>query len=323
MRKIFIPLILVFSVLSINIQVFGQGKSKPKIVPKPSAAVINISGSATMYPLMVRWANEYMKINPTIRINVLNTGSNKGLFNIKSNAFDFGMLSRELSNKEKKSGFQATPVAKDALVVFMNNKNPYVKSVRSHGFTYRELIEMFVTQTLDTWYHLNTNAQKIKIDLSLPSDNSGNAAVFASYLHTLPEIMIGKRYNTDAAILDAVKKNVYAIGYASSSVVYDTKTRSVKSDFLILPTDYDDDGLIDENENNYSSLDFLINAINVNMIPSPPARNLYLVKRGNSSKEAAAFLNWILTYGQHYTGKLGFAPANTVSIKDNKTDSRF
>src|SRR5436190_18165572 len=57
---------------------------------------ISISGAFALYPMAVRWAEEYAKIHPEIRIDVSAGGAGKGITDALSKVVDIGLVSREL-----------------------------------------------------------------------------------------------------------------------------------------------------------------------------------------------------------------------------------
>jgi phosphate transport system substrate-binding protein len=69
-------------------------------------------------------------------------------------------------------------------------------------------------------------------------------------------------------------------------------------------------GKIDPDENFYNSMNDIITAIGAGKYPSPPARELYFVTKGNpkNNKVLAEFIHWVLTNGQKYVHEAGYKP---------------
>ena len=63
--------------------------------------VISIKGSDTMVNLVQMWAEEYMKLNPDVSIQVTGGGSGIGIAALINNTTDIAASSRELKEKEK------------------------------------------------------------------------------------------------------------------------------------------------------------------------------------------------------------------------------
>jgi phosphate transport system substrate-binding protein len=92
------------------------------------------------------------------------------------------------------------------------------------------------------------------------------------------ESIIGKQatmYGTsvtgdDRALSVAVKNDLTGISYNNLGLVYNITTRKVADSIAIIPIDLNENGTIDNNENNYATLDNLLDFIdktNNNKIP--------------------------------------------------------
>lgn len=97
----------------------------------PSRTTISVKGSDTMVILGQRWAEDYMKANPTVTVQVTGGGSGTGIAALINGSADVCESSRAMTDKEKaavlaKRGQVAveTAVALDALAVYVNAKNP-------------------------------------------------------------------------------------------------------------------------------------------------------------------------------------------------------
>jgi len=57
---------------------------------------ITISGAFALYPMMVKWAEEYQKIHKDVRIEVSAGGAGKGMTDALTGMVDLGMVSRDI-----------------------------------------------------------------------------------------------------------------------------------------------------------------------------------------------------------------------------------
>lgn len=85
---------------------------------------IVIAGSTSIAPLMEVLAEEYMKLNPHIRIEIQQSGSSAGITSVTEGACHLGMSSRELTEKEQSKGLKAVTMAIDGIAVIVNPQNP-------------------------------------------------------------------------------------------------------------------------------------------------------------------------------------------------------
>ena len=84
---------------------------------------ISVSGAWAIYPLMVRWAEEYQGLYSGVRIDVSAGGAGKGMVDVLSGMVDIGMVSREIRPEEEEQGAYWIGVAKDAVFPTINANN--------------------------------------------------------------------------------------------------------------------------------------------------------------------------------------------------------
>ncbi len=77
-------------------------------------ATLRVSGAWALYPLMVQWAQEYQRVDPTLRIDVSAGGAGKGITDTLAGLVDIGMVSREISPEAAARGAVFVLVARDA-----------------------------------------------------------------------------------------------------------------------------------------------------------------------------------------------------------------
>ena len=101
-----------------------------KPVPAGSAQIRSV-GSDTLGDLMRRWADEFTKSNPNVKIEVDSRGSSTAPPALLDGLSELGPMSRPMRSQEyepfeKKYGYHPTsfPVAVDALAVYVNKDNP-------------------------------------------------------------------------------------------------------------------------------------------------------------------------------------------------------
>ena len=67
----------------------------------PSRTTISVKGSDTMVILGQRWAEDYMKANPTVTVQVTGGGSGTGIAALINGSADICESSRAMNDKEK------------------------------------------------------------------------------------------------------------------------------------------------------------------------------------------------------------------------------
>lgn len=85
---------------------------------------INISGAFALYPITIKWAQEFKKVHPNVVFNISAGGAGKGITDALSGLVDIGLASRDINPAEVKKGAYTIYVTKDAVVPTFNTGNP-------------------------------------------------------------------------------------------------------------------------------------------------------------------------------------------------------
>jgi len=275
---------------------------------KELSGQISLSGAFALYPLAVKWAEEFKKLHPNVRIDVSGGGAGKGITDALSKVVDLGMVSREIHPEELKKGAWSLAVAKDAVVPTINAKNPKIKEILAKGITQSAATKIFITGEYKTWGHFLGTDSKIPIRIFTRSDACGAGETWAKYLgNKKQDDLLGTAVFGDPGIASAVQKDALGLGYNNIAYAYDLRTKKPNPGILVLPIDVNNNGKVDAAENFYANSSQLLLAIGQGKYPSPPARDLYLVSNGKpKSPVVIAFLKFILTEGQKYNAPNGF-----------------
>ena len=119
---------------------------------KPSiTGHITISGAFALYPMAVRWADEFKKINPGVKIDISAGGAGKGMTDVLSGTADIGMVSREINPEETKKGAFPVAVTKDAVLPTISAANPNLNELLKKGMKKQGFIDLWVTGKSKTW----------------------------------------------------------------------------------------------------------------------------------------------------------------------------
>jgi ABC-type phosphate transport system substrate-binding protein len=113
---------------------------------------ITISGAWALYPMVVKWAEEFQKIYPDIEFDISAGGAGKGLADAVGEMVDLGMVSREIYPVEIEKGAVWVSVTKDAVVPVMNSNNPAAYEVLAQGLQKQTLIDIWITGQITNWY---------------------------------------------------------------------------------------------------------------------------------------------------------------------------
>ncbi|MBI9072611.1 MAG: phosphate ABC transporter substrate-binding protein [Melioribacteraceae bacterium] len=254
--------------------------------PLPTTRLV-IKGSDTMLMLTQLLTEEYLKLNPGIAIYVEGGGTGSGIKALIRNEIDICTASRDLmadelqllAEKYNSLGVKYT-VAKDALSVFVNPKNP-VYNLNT------EQIKQIFTCEIDNWSDLGGEDKPITPIIRNP--NSG------TYLYFKEHILLGDEYcdsslvrPTTQSILEEVQDNPYSIGYGGIGYIEGVKHIMIN-------------GIEPSEQNTQNGL-------------YPISRYLYFIVLDKNNKHTKSFINWVLTKeGQKIVKASGYIPLWEIS----------
>jgi phosphate transport system substrate-binding protein len=249
---------------------------------------VTVKGSDTMVVLGQRWAEEFMKKNPKSVIQVTGGGSGTGISALINGTTDVCEASRSMKDAEKKQLAEKagappveTVVAKDGLSVYVNDSNPLSE------LTMAQLKAIF-TGKVASWKEVGGPDAKI---IPYSRENSSGTYVFFKE-HVLENADYTPRAQAmpgTAAVVNAVAKEKFGIGYGGAAYAKGIKVLKIKKDDKaagILP----DDKTIKDGT-------------------YPLSRPLFFYTRAKPSADIKAFVDWVLgAEGQGIVTKVGYFP---------------
>jgi phosphate transport system substrate-binding protein len=266
---------------------------------------IRISGAWALYPMMVKWSEEFRKMNANVRIDISAGGAGKGIADALAGMVDIGMVSRDIRPEEIKPGTTYIPVVKDAVFPTISTNNPVLREISKKGMKKKTFKELWTIDKSLTWGEISGTSIKNAVQVYTRSDSCGAAETWAHYLGKKQEDLKGVGVYGDPGLADAVKRDAYGVGYNNLNYAYDAKTGLPVAGIQIIAIDVNENGKIDTNED-LSTKEKAIKAVISGTYPSPPARDLYLITKENFKEPSKTFVKWILTDGQKYVSEVGY-----------------
>ncbi len=281
---------------------------------------IQLSGAFALYPMIVKWAEEFRKIHPKVRIDISAGGAGKGITDALAKVVDLGMVSRDIYPQELEKGAFPVAVVKDAVVPTINSNNPLINEFLATGLKREVAKDLWIHTTARTWGDVLGSASTIPVHVYTRSDACGAAETFAAWLGAKQEDLEGTAVFGDPGVTSVVQRDKIGIGFNNIAYAYDINSKKPYRHIAVMPLDLDGNGRIDPEEDFYSTSTELNAAIADGRYPAPPARNLFLVANGVPEKpEVLAFLEFILTDGQEYAPEVGFIGLSTELLEEELT----
>jgi len=193
-----------------------------------AANTITVKGSDTLLRLGQRWAEVYMKAHPDVVIQVSGGGSGTGIAALLNGTTDICEASRDMKQQEYDDGkakginFYRVAVALDGIAVFLNEANP-VKEI-----TLAQLKGIY-TGSITNWKEVGGPSHTII--LYGRENSSGTYSYFKEFV--LKNEDYAEQTQTlpgTAAVVNAVAKDKYGIGYGGIAYGTGVKYAAVKKD---------------------------------------------------------------------------------------------
>jgi phosphate transport system substrate-binding protein len=227
MTKRMLPLLLVASVFLLT------GCPAPN---GPQNETLTVKGSDTMSDIGKGWAEAYMKAHPEVSIQVTPGGSGVGIASLIDGTTQICQASRAMKDSEKEAlkakrmvDAVETPVALDALSIYVNKENP-VKSmtIEQAGKIYRGEIT--------NWKDVGGTPGNI---ILYGRDNSSGTYDYMKE-HVLAKKDFSDKYQSlpgTGAVVNAVAQDKNGIGYGGIGFASDIKLLSIAKDDKTPPVD--------------------------------------------------------------------------------------
>lgn len=310
------------SILLLTIFVFCSGivgytaepPSSPGIA-KELRGVIRISGAWALYPMMVKWAEEFKKLHPKMRIDISAGGAGKGAVDALTGLVDIGMVSREIRPEESQKGLFAVPVVKDAVFPIINSNNSALDTLLKKGIKKKTFVDLWISGKPLSWGEVAQISNSSKVQVYTRSDSCGAAETWAKYMDKRQEDLNGIGVYGDPGVAEAVRKDPNGIGYNNLNYAYDMRTGKPVAGIQVVPIDVNENGKIDPEERLALKTD-AVRAVMTGKYPSPPARDLYIVSKGQFKGNANYFVRWILSDGQRFVNEVGYIKISPNQISD-------
>jgi phosphate transport system substrate-binding protein len=249
---------------------------------------ITIKGSDTMVILGQRWAETYMKANPTLTLQVTGGGSGTGIAALINGSADICESSRPMKDKEKAEVQEKrhgaaveTKVALDALAVYVNDKSPLQE------ISIPQLAKIYVGETT-SWK--DVGGPNHAIVLYGRENNSGTYGYFKE--HVLANKDFAAATQTLAgtsAVVNAVKGDEFGIGYGGIAYLEGVRALKIKKDDASPPI--------------APSLETAQSGV------YPISRYLLFYTAGNPTSVQAKFIAWVTgPEGQKVISDVGYYP---------------
>jgi phosphate transport system substrate-binding protein len=240
-----------------------------------------------MVILAQKWAEVYMSKNPQTAIQVTGGGSGVGLSALINGSTDIANSSRPIkpSEVEKIKARYGTlgveiPCAKDGISIYMNKAN------KVEELTLKQIADIY-SGKITNWKQVGGDDANIK--LYGRESSSGTFSYFKDFVVKRDYAVTCQSLPGTAAIVNAVKKDKYGVGYGGAAYDVGVKDCKVKKDD--------------------NSPAYLPTAETIKNKTYPITRYLYMYLGSRPTGSIKKFVDWVLSpEGQKVCTQVGYFP---------------
>ena len=187
----------------------GTSQSSTESKTELSGSVAT-NGSTSMEEVIGALSEQFMADNSGVKVSYDPTGSGTGIEAVKTGSCDIGLSSRALKEEETAAGLKGTTVALDGIAIIVNENS------KIDNLTVDQIAQIFKGEVTD-WSDVGGDAGTIACFGR--EAGSGTRDGFESITDTEDKCKLSQELTSTGAVIEGVKNNAGAIGYASLSAV--------------------------------------------------------------------------------------------------------
>jgi len=291
----------------------GQSNVNPN---DSTQKVVVVTGARFSYPLIEKWIDEYIKVNPDAQIIVEARGSADPLkYDILAEVYEH--------DADIKKNREYINVARYAVLPVANASSSFARIYSDKGLNTDLINQIFFHDIF-----ADQEKQKpIKAPFTVYTrlQKAGVPAIFSKYFgHQQKDIKGNGIAGADAHLLKAVLRDSTGVSYMPLPLIYDRQTRKPVEGLVVLPVDVNGNKKVSDDEKFFDNLDRVIEkleATDPGKIVNIPVEYLHLsVDQKNASAEAIDFLKWVNENGQDHLHEFGYLRPEAKHLEKEKFD---
>ncbi len=203
---------MAFSLAACGNQASKESQAGTDQTDKPeelSGSVVCL-GSTSMTDVMTVLAEQFGMDHEGVTVSVEGGGSGAGVEAATNGTADLGLASRSLKDEEKSAGLVENIIALDGIAIIVNADNSVA------DLSVDQIAKIF-TGEITNWSEVGGTAGEIAV-IGRES-GSGTRDGFESITKTEDKCKLNQELTSTGAVIEAVRGNTAAIGYASLSAV--------------------------------------------------------------------------------------------------------
>jgi glycine cleavage system H lipoate-binding protein/ABC-type phosphate transport system substrate-binding protein len=295
-----IGLILLFSSNLISKE---EVSVKEKTTPQGSIIVMC---SPDLFDLTTKWAIEYCRLNPGVKINVSKSADSKTA-SYTNTGINLGFISNEFYTGIKSESMWKMVVGRDVIVPVINAINPLMNEIFKQGIRSKTLGEFIENPQKHNWGTLLKISRNENSNFYILDDESVIKSI-ANFTNLNPDRINGIKIASGAEIIAKIQNDPYAIGFCKVKDIIDANGKNLVPNIQFLPIDKNGNGKLDRTEGIYDDIFEFLRGAWIGKYPKALCRNIYSVSSIKPTNEVElGFLKWVLADGQKYLIPYGYS----------------
>jgi phosphate transport system substrate-binding protein len=282
--------------LTIALVIGACGEKKEKTAEELTGS-ISIDGSGTVFPVSEAVAEEFLKIEPKVKVTVGESGTGGGFKKFGTGVTDISNASREIKESEialcKENGIEyiRLTVALDGISVVVNKDNTCAKTM-----TTEELKKLWEpNSTIKKWSEIRKEWPNEEIHLYGPNTSHGTYDFFT-------EVIMGESgasrtdYNAVSdynVAVQGIEKDMYALGYFGLSYYEENKDKL---------------GVVAIDNGNGAVLPSIETVSSNEYAPLSRSLFIFVNKKSAQKPEVQKFVNFYLDNAPQLSKEVGYVP---------------
>jgi len=296
---------LLISLLLINYDYVSGNELLTENLHSTKDSIIVLS-TPNLYNLAVKWANEFNKLYPEMKIKILTT-SDKMMTDKLIAKGNIGFVSNEYYSGFDSQSLWKVVVGRDVIVPVINSKNPFSNDICKQGISTELLKAFFNNADNKNWGTLLRNNKSAPVNYYWVNDESTKTGL-RGFLKTSQNLTPGTKVENGKELILAIQKDPYALGFCKMTDILDFNSRSIVENIRLLPLDKNGNGSIDFSERIYDDFNTFSRGVWIGKYPKSLISNIYSISSDQPKNEnELAFLRWVLTDGQQFLYNSGFS----------------
>jgi len=273
-----------------------------------SLTVLNVQSTPELSGIASLWANEFSRMNPGMKIQF-------GAISKNETGSCICIVSGPVPQTDQSKWRMV--VGHEALVPFINQKNPLLSQLMQQGISSEKTAQIFTGEANLNWGIVTGGGQRIPLHVYLTDDPSTRTQL-ANFTHIKASAIKGIRVSSQAEMISAIQQDPYAVGFSNLPAALQNGSFQLRGNICMLPIDKNMNGRIDKFENIYENPQAFLRGIWVGKYPASLSNTIYAVSASKpAEKNAIAFLNWVMADGQQYLKSSGYAELAGIEIQTN------